>query len=120
MSQRGRKHRKHRTSPVRRETSLRALGLWLCNPGWLQRQRKWRSPREGRIIRSLVWQCFQQAPEERVSARQLSRQLGCSHTHVNRLKREFTANPEVQLRREQTWPPGNWTDLRLEREKRKD
>ena len=53
----------------------------------------------------------------------MARRLGCAPKWIRLLRREFLT-PEGatrQLRAEKTWPmPEPWTDLRLERDKRKD
>lgn len=54
----------------------------------------------------------------RQSARRLARKLGVSHTWVNRLVREFKANPTKQERQESMWGPATWDQLREEQARR--
>jgi hypothetical protein len=88
----------------------------------IAKQRRFRSLQESRIIRSLVWHWTKEPPGERCSLRAMARKLGCHRRWLQFLKREFAtaAGIERQLRAESTWGAGTWTDLRIERDKRRD
>jgi hypothetical protein len=59
--------------------------------------RPWRSPQETRVIKRLAWQWFMDE-EPRCPLREIARRLGVSHTYVQKLVREFVANPNKMLR----------------------
>jgi transposase len=62
--------------------------------------RRWRSHQEARVIRRLVWQWFTYRGPRKLAGRAVARQLGISHTHVQKLVREFKTNPsEMQPQR---------------------
>lgn len=105
----GRKRRSPNTPAERLASSrnwrkARAAGRW--------HQRGFRSVRESRLLRSLVFQ-HPDWPN-----RKLARRLGCDHSWVIRLKRRFRANPELQRRREQVHGPASWAEFDDERNKR--
>ena len=116
-----RRFKRHR-SPQGAAASRRALGKYLCQMSAIAKQRRWRTPRESLIIRSLIWAWCQQLPEERCSARKLAKQLGCDHMWVLRLKWQFgtSAGAARQERAERTWGPCTLEQLREEQAKRKD
>jgi hypothetical protein len=58
--------------------------------------RPWRSKQETRIVRNLAWQWFM-GREPRCSGRAIARKLGVSHTYIQKLRREFAANPTAML-----------------------
>ena len=49
------------------------------------------------MIRCLAWQWFI-GREPRCSGRAIARKLGVSHTYIQKLSREFAANPEGMLK----------------------
>jgi hypothetical protein len=73
-----------------REASLR--NLQKARLTW-RPPRPWRSGQETRVIRRLVWQWFTYGGTEKWSGRALARRLGVSHTYIQKLAREFTADP---------------------------
>lgn len=60
--------------------------------------RPWRSAQETRVIKLLVWQWFAYRGPGKWSARAVGRRLGVSHTYVQKLVREFGADPSGMLR----------------------
>lgn len=84
-----------------------------------QREGKWvqrgfRSVRESRLLRSLVWQ----HPE--MPARTLARRLGCNSSWIHQLRRQFKANPERQRRREELHGSATWDEFDEERNRRRN
>lgn len=73
-----------------REASLRNLEK--ARACW-RRPRPWRSERETRVIRRLVWQWLNDRSAGKWPARAVARRLGVSHTYVQNLVREFAENP---------------------------
>jgi hypothetical protein len=73
-----------------REASLR--NLQKARLTW-RPPRPWRCGQETRVIRRLVWQWFAYDGPGKWSARALGRRLGVSHTYIQKLVREFTADP---------------------------
>lgn len=61
-----------------------------------RRPRSWRSEQETRVVRCLAWQWFI-GQEPRCSGRAIARKLGVSHTYIQKLSREFSANPAGML-----------------------
>lgn len=61
--------------------------------------RPWRSPEEGRMVRRFVFLWFTCRDRNKPSGRSWARQLGISHTWLQRLVREFQEDPE-EMRRE--------------------
>ena len=59
--------------------------------------RPWRSPRESRLIRRLVWRWYKRKGPH-CSGRELARHLGVSHTCVQKLLREFWANTDRMVK----------------------
>jgi transposase len=81
-----------------RETSRQNLERAKAN--W-RKPRPWRSPPESLIVRLLVWQWYTgQGPK--CSGRAISRRVGVSHAYVQKLVREFEANPSEIQRQQQT------------------
>src|SRR5271165_4996301 len=62
-----------------------------------RRPRPWRSESESQVVRRLTWQWLI-GREPRCSGRGLARRLGVSHTYVQKLVREFSADPSKILR----------------------
>lgn len=73
-----------------RESSLRNLEK--ARAKW-RRPRPWRSSQESQIIRRLVFQWFTCRDRSRPSGRDWARRLGISHTWLQKLVREFKADP---------------------------
>lgn len=55
--------------------------------------RPWRSKEESRIIRRFVWQWLTSRDRNKPSARSWARQLGVSHAWVQKLVKQFRADP---------------------------
>jgi hypothetical protein len=81
-------------------------------------QRGFRSIREGRLLRSLVWQWFCSESQSKCSMRKLARRLGCDKSWIIQLRRKFRANPEQQRKREELHGPATWAEFDEERNKR--
>ena len=64
-----------------------------------RRPRPWRSGEESRMIRRFVWQWMTCRDRNRPSERSWARQLGVSHTWVQKLVKQFQADPS-ELQRE--------------------
>lgn len=75
-------------------------------------QRGFRSVHESRLLRSLVWQ------NQAMPNRALARRLGCDHSWVIQLKRQFRANPERQRKGEELHGSATWAEFDEERNKR--
>jgi hypothetical protein len=60
--------------------------------------RPWRSDHESQMIRRLAFQWFTCRDRSRPSGRDWVRQLGISHTWLQKLCREFTADPTEMWR----------------------
>ena len=60
--------------------------------------RPWRSPQESQMIRRRVFQWLTCRDPNRPSGRDWARQLGISHTWLQKLVREFTADPSIMWR----------------------
>jgi AraC-like DNA-binding protein len=73
-----------------REASLRNLEK--ARACW-RPPRPWRSERETRVIRRLVWQWLNDGGAAKWPARAVARRLGVSHTYIQKLVREFAENP---------------------------
>jgi hypothetical protein len=80
-----------------REASLRNLET--ARAKW-RPPKPWRSLQETRVIKRLVWQWFDSNGSEKWSGRAVARKLGVTHTYVQKLLREFRANPD-RIRRRQ-------------------
>jgi hypothetical protein len=63
--------------------------------------RPWRSSQESQIIRRYVFQWFT-CRDRRPSGRAWARQLGISHTWLQKLVREFMADPSIMWRLQRT------------------
>lgn len=72
------------------ETSRQNLEKAKAN--W-RKPRPWRSNQETRVIKRIVWQWFTNRGPGKWPGRALARRLGGSHTYVQKLIREFRANP---------------------------
>ena|SRR5215471_5489555 len=72
------------------EASLRNLAK--ARAKW-RPPRPWRSAQETRVIKRLACQWFNYRGPCKWSARALGRRLGVSHTYIQKLVREFVANP---------------------------
>jgi hypothetical protein len=70
------------------EASFRNLAKARSSPRY-HPPRPWRSKEEGRMIRRFVWQWLTCRDRNKPSARLWARQLGVSHTWVQKLIREF-------------------------------
>ncbi len=55
--------------------------------------RPWRSSQETRVIKRLAWQWFTYRGPGKWSARAVGSRLGVSHTYIQKLVREFVADP---------------------------
>jgi hypothetical protein len=60
--------------------------------------RPWRSKEESRMIRRFVWQWLTCRDCSKPSARSWARQLGVSHTWVQKLVKQFQADPNEMQR----------------------
>lgn len=80
-----------------REASLRNLER--AQAKWRQ-PRPWRSAEETRVIKRLVWQWLNSNSPEKGSGRAVARKVGVTHTYIQKLLREFRADPD-RMRREQ-------------------
>lgn len=73
-----------------RESSLRnlerAISCW-------RSPRRWRSIAESRVIKRFVWQWFTNRSASEWSGRAVARFLSVSHTHVQKLTRQFESDP---------------------------
>jgi hypothetical protein len=75
--------------------------------------RPWRCSRETHLIRRLAYQWWKR-PD--CSQREIARQLGISHTQVQRLVGKFKANPAAAERVEHNLGPATFDALRLAKE----
>lgn len=78
--------------------------------------RPWRSSQETHLIRRLVWQWFMYHGPGKWSGRAVSRQLGVSHTYIQKLVREYAADPSSMLREQRLFGPATLDGLRRARE----
>lgn len=116
----GRRRKRRRSfSPLKRAAGQRNILIARRSPNY-RPPRPHRSAKESAVVRSLVWHWHCPPPSERQSARALAKKLGCSHTWINLLRREFLANPERQERSERNLGPGTLAQLREEQAKRRD
>jgi hypothetical protein len=60
--------------------------------------RPWRSSEESRMVRRFVWQWLTCRDRNRPSARSWARQLGVSHTWVQKLVKQLQADPSEMQR----------------------
>jgi AraC-like DNA-binding protein len=72
--------------------------------------RHWRSQQEAHVIRRMVWQWFTYRAPRKLSARAVARQLGISHTYVQKLVREFRTNPS-EMQRQRAFGETTFGDL---------
>lgn len=91
------------------------LNLEKARERW-QRPRPWRSEGESRVIRRLAWQWFRDDRGATCSARRLARRLGVTHTWVQKLIREFEADPSKMLREQRICRSATLDDLRRAQE----
>jgi hypothetical protein len=75
-----------------RESSIRNLLKAVSSRRW-HRPRPWRAKEESEMVRRLVFWWFNCRDRNRPSGREWARQLGISHTWLQRLVREFEADP---------------------------
>jgi hypothetical protein len=82
-----------------REASLTNLAK--ARAAWSHPPRPWRSAHESRVIKRLVWQWFNsQEPRNRKwSGRAVAKWLGVTHTYIQKLAQQFTADP-TEMQRE--------------------
>jgi hypothetical protein len=80
-----------------REASLRNLEK--AKVKW-RSPRPWRSHQETQVIKRLAWQWFDSNGHGKSSGRSVARKLGVTHTYIQKLLREFLADPDT-MRREQ-------------------
>jgi len=78
-----------------RESSVRNLLKAVDSPNW-HRPRPWRSREEAEIVRRYAFWWFNCRDQNKPSGRDWARQLGISHTWLQRLVREFEADPAEQ------------------------
>ena len=71
-----------------RESSIRNLLKAVSSPNW-HRPRPWRSDEEAEMIRRYAFWWFTSRDRNKPSGRNWARQLGISHTWLQRLVREF-------------------------------
>jgi len=74
------------------EASIRNL-LKAANSGRWHRPRPWRSKEESEVVRRFVFWWLTCRERTKPSGRSWARQLGISHTWLQKLVREFEANP---------------------------
>jgi hypothetical protein len=73
--------------------------------------RPWRSSEEGEMIRRYVFLWVTCRDPSRPSGRAWARELGISHTWLQKLVREFNANPNQMLRLQATRGDPQFSDL---------
>lgn len=96
------------------EASLRNLER--ARAAWSHPPRPWRSDRETRIIKRLVWQWFTYCGPRNWSARGLARWLGVSHTYIQKLVRQFRTDPGDMQRDARRHTPATFEHLRCAQE----
>jgi hypothetical protein len=84
------------------ESSMRNLAK--ARARW-RRPLLWRSNQESLMIRRFAFQWFTCRDPRRPSGRSWARQLGVSHTWVQKLAREFQADPSKMLRLQRVGDP---------------
>lgn len=97
------------SSETSRRNLRKARACWLA-------PRPWRSSQETHLIRRLVWQWFMYRGPGKWSGRAVSRQLGVSHTYIQKLVREYAADPSSMLYELRLFGPGTFDGLRRARE----
>jgi hypothetical protein len=75
------------------EASIRNFLKAVASPRW-QRPRPWRSKEESEMVRRFAFWWFTCRDPRRPSGRDWARQLGISHTWLQKLIREFEADPD--------------------------
>jgi|ERR1700722_13823665 hypothetical protein len=79
------------------DSSMRNLQKANASPRW-HPPRPWRAKEESRMIRRFVYQWFTCRDRNKPSGRSWARQLGVSHTWLQKLVREFRQHPEETQR----------------------
>jgi hypothetical protein len=74
----------------------------------------WRSLEETRLIKALAWQWFK-LNEPRCGLRQIARHLGVSHAYVQKLVREFRADPRNVLQQQRAYGRGTFAEFQRAR-----
>jgi hypothetical protein len=92
------------------EASLRNLKK--ARAAWRHAPRPWRSARESRVIKRLVWQWFMSSEPEKWSGRAVARWLDVSHTYVQKLVKGFEADPSEMQRDTRHHVPATFEHLR--------
>ena len=75
------------------ESSIRNLVKAVNSPNW-HRPRPWRSKEEAEMVRRYAFWWFTCRDQKKPSGRDWARQLGISHTWLQKLVREFEADPD--------------------------
>ncbi len=96
------------------DASIRNLQKARASKKW-RPPRPWRSEEEGHMIRRFVLQWLTCRNRSKPSGRAWARQLGISHTWLQKLVREFTADPN-EMRRLQAEGDPTVAQLSLARE----
>jgi hypothetical protein len=96
-----------------REASLRNLEK--AQAKW-RRPLPWRSAQESRVIKRLAWQWFTYSGPGKWSGRAVSRWLGVTHTYIQKLVREFAADPGKIQREMHRNSPATFEHLNRARE----
>jgi hypothetical protein len=78
--------------------------------------RPWRSPQESQMIQRLVFWWFTCRDASRPSGRDWARQLGISHTWLQKLVRQFQADPSEMRRLQGSRGDPRFADLARARE----
>jgi hypothetical protein len=79
------------------ESSIRNLLKAVSSPNW-HRPRPWRSQEEVEIVRRYAFWWFTCRDRNKPSGRDWARQLGISHTWLQKLVRQFEADPNEMWR----------------------
>jgi len=79
------------------DVSMQNLAKARKSPKWHQ-PLPWRSQQEGRMIRRFIYQWFICCDRNRPSGRSWARQLGISHTWLQKVVREFREHPDETIR----------------------
>src|SRR3982074_337854 len=79
------------------DSSMANLRKARASPKW-HPPRPWRAKEESRIIRRFVYQWLPGRDRNKPSGRSWARQLGISHTWLQKLVREFREHPEETQR----------------------
>jgi len=97
-----------------RETSLRNLEK--ARAKW-RPPRPWRSNQESLMVRRFVFQWFTCRDRSRPSGRDWARKLGISHTWLQKLVREFKADPTKMWQLQRTKGDPRFEELTRARER---